>query len=67
MVAMHDLDRCEVFRLQCSNGILSLVDNFFGWVRTVGIVYARVYNEERVSNAPLPYRKHSQESNMTCT
>ena len=30
-------------------------------------VLARVYNEERVSNAPLPYRKHSRESNVIVT
>ena len=30
-------------------------------------VLPRVYNEERVSNAPQPNRKHSRESNMMCT
>ena len=31
------------------------------------MLIARVYNEERVSNASLPYRKHSQESNVIVT
>ena len=30
-------------------------------------IVSRVYNEERVSNAPLPYRKHSRESNVIVT
>ena len=33
----------------------------------IQLVLARVYNEERVSNAPLPYRKHSRESNVIVT
>ena len=31
------------------------------------LLLARVYNEERVSNALLPYRKHSRESNVIVT
>ena len=33
----------------------------------VATVSARVYNVERVSNAPYPYRKHSRESNVIVT
>ena len=32
-----------------------------------GDILSRVNNEERVSNAPLPYKKHSRESNAMCT
>ena len=37
------------------------------YFKIINLVLPRVYNEERVSNAPLPYRKHSRESNVIVT
>ena len=36
-------------------------------MNSYNFIIARVYNVERVSNAPLPCRKHSRESNVIVT
>ena len=40
---------------------------FWSFTKYMDTIIPRVYNEERVSNAPLPYRKHSRESNVIVT
>ena len=47
---------------------ISIVQMTILWVRGIAVlIIPRVYKEERVSNAPLPYRKHSRESNVIVT